>query len=136
MSAVGQKLVQSGEMAAICACALLSRISQDDPQHAILIERALLVERRLPAERGLMTGARFTQMAFALHAYIEACNAVVRFSSGERDWRPVYGAQAGLRRAVDRCLQVLGDRCFGIWSGSGASMAPRPGGALAAGAET
>jgi hypothetical protein len=129
MSDAGSKRVANGELAVICACALLSRIDQQDARHQILIDRALLIERRLPAEAALMSCARFTALVFALNDYIAACADVVRGPTGERDWRPVYDAQAGLRMAVDRCLASLGDRCFGVWSGGGHALAPRPGGA-------
>jgi hypothetical protein len=118
LSAAGARRVRNGEIAFIAACAILSRSDDGLPAHAILMDRARALSAGLPRPAVLMTGARFTELVFALHYYAEACAAVRRGPSGERNWVPAIEAQADLRLAVDRCLAVLGDRCFAVWAGT------------------
>lgn len=124
MSAAGAKRAVNGEIAAICACALVSRLDWDQPRHAILLERALLLERRLPPEAGLLTQAAFTRLGFKLHQYAAALEGIVRLPTGERDLRGLIHLQGDLRACVDGCLAALGDRCFATWSGLGGADAP------------
>lgn len=125
MSAAGMRRVRNGEVAALCACALISRADPGGPRHSLMMDHAERLSRALPQSGALITGARFSELIFALADHRTALETMVRLPTGERDWRAVYDTQAGLRQAVDRCLERLFERCLAVHSGAG-SAAPRP----------